>query len=356
MFRDIEIQNAEQLMNPLWIDVRSPDEFREATIPGAINVPLFDDEERAQIGTVYKQESQEAAKLLGLEIASKKLPALVRTIGSMQENGRDTIVFCWRGGMRSKTVATIMDLMDVSVYRLTGGYRAFRNHIAESLLTYERDEPVPRCVVLHGMTGVGKTMLLQQMHEEGWPVLDLEKLAGHKGSVFGAIGETDVRNQRMFEALLYEELKRLKGQPYMIIEAESKRIGRVMLPEFLVEAKALGLHIYLEAPLSIRVQRTLMQYPVNIDDMDDKVSFALKRIEKRVSPDLRHAWWCALQEQRYEDLIESLLRDYYDSRYQHAFEQYTGTIHYVDATDLEECKQSIREIIVATPASTIPNR
>jgi tRNA 2-selenouridine synthase len=345
MYRDINIKNTIDLKDIQWIDVRSPSEFAEATIPGAINIPLFTDEERAKIGTVYKQTSQEAAKRLGLEIASAKLPDLIDQISAVQKKHLQPIVFCWRGGMRSKTVATVADLMGIPIYRLEGGYRGYREYIKEILEQYANGRTLPKSVVIHGMTGCGKTMLLHRMHEEGYPVLDLEKMAGHKGSVFGGLGEIEVRNQRSFESLLVDELLRLENAPYMLVEAESKRVGRVSMPDFLMKAKEFGLHIYMQVPLDLRVQRTILQYPMDMPNLQEKVTFALKRIEHRVSPSLRKEWWDALHEKRYEDLIRSLLNDYYDPRYLHAFRQYEGPVYYVDGTDLEACKKEIIQIL-----------
>lgn len=314
----------------VWIDVRSPGEFRESTIPGARNVALFDDEERARIGIAYKR-SRAGAVELGLELASRKLPELVRTV-RREAGAQLPVIFCWRGGMRSRTLATVLDLLGHSCVRLTGGYRAYRQYVT-ARLAQARPEDVPRAIVLHGMTGVGKTRILQELACRGEPVLDLEALAGHRGSVFGGIG-LDIANQRTFDSRLLDELDRLRGAPYVFLEAESRRIGRATMPDFLIEAKRGGEHVELTASLSVRVSRTLDQY--RLDDPDEfalAVGRALEWIDKRFSPDLRarvREWYAR---RAYEPLIRALLTDYYDPRYRHAMEQYGQPFLCVDADD-----------------------
>ena len=154
MFQDITVEEWRTLREDkkaTTIDVRSPSEFAAATIPGSLNIPLFDDAERAEIGTIYKQVSVEAAKQRGLEIVSAKLPTFIRSFAEVP--GPKT-VFCWRGGMRSKTTATVLSLMGIRAARLTGGYRAYRQWVVDRLATIDYK---PRAYVLHGNTGCGKT-------------------------------------------------------------------------------------------------------------------------------------------------------------------------------------------------------
>ncbi|BCJ86677.1 tRNA 2-selenouridine(34) synthase MnmH [Effusibacillus dendaii] len=340
MSRDVKYEDIERRQGITLIDVRSEGEYQESHIPGAVNIPLLNNEERARVGTVYKQVGQGQAKELGLQIVSSKLPDLVKQI---QQAAVDTqpVVYCWRGGMRSKSVATVLDLLGIPALRLEGGYRAYRETVTERLAHFQLSA---RCVVIHGMTGTGKTELLKRLADDGEPVVDLEGMAGHKGSAFGSIGEHP-RNQRMFDSLLLDRLEELKGAPYLIIEAESKRIGRVNMPDFLVEAKEAGLHILLEAPLSVRVERTLDQYVVDDPDFHEKVTHALQSIEKKLPPDDRKFAWQYIEEYRYDQLAEILLVKYYDPRYAHSMQQYHGPFQRIDATDLEICKEEVKQII-----------
>jgi tRNA 2-selenouridine synthase len=343
MYRDVRYEELKNRKDVLLIDVRSEGEYEESHIPGAVNIPLFNNEERAQVGTVYKQIGQEQAKQLGLRIASQKLPALVQAVKEAAGKN-EPVIYCWRGGMRSKSVATVLDLMGISVSRLEDGYRGYRESVAEQLARFRLEA---KCVVIHGMTGVGKTELLRRLAEDGEPVLDLEGMAGHKGSAFGSIGESP-RNQRMFDSLLLARLEELEDSPYIIMEAESRRIGRVNMPEFLIEAKEQGLHILLEAPLSVRVKRTLNQYLVEDPEFQERLFGALRSIEKKLPPDDRQFAWQAVEEKNYDALAEILLVKYYDPRYKYTMSHYKGEFVTIDATDLELCKEKVKSVIHET--------
>jgi tRNA 2-selenouridine synthase len=266
------------------------------------------------------------------------LPDLLAEVRK-QMNGRDPVFFCWRGGMRSKSMATIADLMGIRCYRLIGGYRQYRSDVVERLQQFKL---TPRLVLLHGMTGVGKTEILQLLQTQGEPVIDLETLAGHRGSAFGHLGMKP-NNQRMFDSLLIEELERWQGHPYLLMEAESKRIGRVNIPDFLLEKREEGIHFMLHAPLHVRVERTLRQYLVGTDDFHEKVTQSLRAIEKKLSPQDRALAWQYLEEKRYAEFVALLLVSYYDPRYKHSLQKYNVSFIDVDATDLNRCAQTIRE-------------
>ncbi len=316
-----------------WIDVRSESEFTESSIPGAINIPLFNNEERAQIGTVYKQVNPVQARWLGLGIASRKLPEIVKQIAD-EAADRVAAIYCWRGGMRSRSVVTVLELMGIRAVRLTGGYRGYRQYVTERLATMAPTD-IPPLIVIHGMTGVGKTTLLRRLADLGEPVLDLERLARHRGSVFGGIGLKPA-NQRQFDAVLLETLEVVRGRPYLMMEAESKRIGHATMPDFLYEAKRTALHVELAAPLTVRVQRTLEQYALaDGEALHQAVERAIAFIQNRFSPDLRKrvAEWMKMR--AYAPMIAALLEEYYDPRYQHAQGEYGRPEVVVDATDLD---------------------
>ncbi len=343
MVKDYTFQEAEQQKNLRWIDVRSPGEFAQATIPGAVNLPLFDDEERAEIGTIYKQISVEAARKAGVHIVSAKLPYLMEQMAQIigREKG---IVFCWRGGMRSKTMATMAGLLDMPVFRLTGGYRSYRQHVTAFLQGISQ-EAIPPLFVLHGMTGVGKTQLLAKLRALGEPVIDLEDLARHRGSVFGAI-DRNPANQRQFESGLYAYFQPQNQAPYYIIEAESKRIGHATMPDFLDEAKHRGYAIEVTAPFEQRIERTLAAY--QSEDRDafyEAVDHALTRIERRLSPDSRKGLQAAFTARDDAKLAAILLADYYDPMYRYGMAQYETVFEKVDATDLDEAVLTIVSIL-----------
>jgi tRNA 2-selenouridine synthase len=245
LFQDITIDELLALRDKkelVMIDVRSPSEFQDSTIPGSINIPFFDDNERAEIGTIYKQVSVQAAKDRGLEIISTKLPAFVKTFEQIKEQ---KAVFCWRGGMRSKTTATVLSLMGIRIHRLTGGFRTYRKWVVDTL---EKMDFKPQLCVISGNTGAGKTAILRRLQEDGYPVLDLEALAGHRGSIFGHVGLRS-NNQKTFDALLVTNLLKLKDSPYLLMEGESKRIGKAVIPEFIVSKKESGTQLFIEMPI-----------------------------------------------------------------------------------------------------------
>ncbi|MGG6311712.1 tRNA 2-selenouridine(34) synthase MnmH [Paenibacillus macerans] len=318
MFQDLSLDDwAEQRENGkafTMIDVRSPSEYAESTIPGSLNIPLFDDRERAEIGTLYKQVSVDAAKQRGLEVVSAKLPDFVRRFAEIP--GRKA-VFCWRGGMRSRTTATLLSLMDIHAYRLAGGYRAYRQWVVGSL---EDMSFVPEMTVIHGNTGSGKTLLLRKLQEKGYPVIDLEGMAGHRGSVFGQIG-LQARNQKMFDSLLLEDLLHYQDAPYVLMEAESKRIGKVVVPDFLIAKKEQGRHIRIELPLSVRVQIILDDYEPG--NHPDACLQAFRKIKSKIHTPIAADIEQSLVNGQYDRAIELLLIYYYDPRYAHTEDQYT---------------------------------
>lgn len=311
------------------VDVRSPGEYAEFTIPGSINIPLFTDEERAEIGTIYKQASVEAAKERGLAIASAKLPALY---AKFRELKGQVVIYCWRGGMRSRTMATVMSLMGLKTFRLLGGIRSYRRWVQSTLAEYRLQAP---CIVLAGHTGTGKTQLLQRLREDGYPVLDLEGLAGHRGSIFGHIG-LEPNNQKKFEALLLDELLKLEaeGRPYLLIEGESRRIGKVVLPEFLVEAKRGGTVFTVRMPVQERVRNLMADYQP--EQHAEKVKESFEQIRRRMHTPAAREVESALGDGRYDDVAALLLEYYYDPRYEHAALQYDREPIVIDAADVNE--------------------
>ena len=221
------------LRSSITIDVRSPAEFEHAHIPHALNLPLFDNEQRALIGTTYKKQSREAAIKAGLPLFGTKMLPMIETVEAwikdrQKENDltKPTIyVHCWRGGMRSAAVAWLLDLYGYKVIQLTGGYKAYRNWVlAQFTIPYSLK-------VLGGYTGSGKTEILHALQEKNYAVIDLEGLAHHKGSAYGAIGQLPQPSQEMFENIVAEKLFEVnKKQKSIWIEDESQRIGTVLIP------------------------------------------------------------------------------------------------------------------------------
>ncbi|MFT9848073.1 tRNA 2-selenouridine(34) synthase MnmH [Aneurinibacillus sp. REN35] len=335
MFQDITVQELLEQHKQgkvVLVDVRSSAEFAEATIPGSMNIPLFTNEERAEIGTIYKQVSVEAAKERGLEIVSGKLPAFIK---QFQQYDAPLAVFCWRGGMRSKTTATLLSLMGLRVFRLLGGVRAYRRWVVERLEQYEFR---PQAIVIGGNTGCGKTHILHEMQKNGYPVLDLEAAAGHRGSIFGGIGTTP-NNQKSFDALLLHQLDRVNEAPYVVMEAESRRIGKILLPEFLIQAKAKGIHIIIELPIHERVRIILEEYRPK--EYKEQYIEAFLKIKKRIHIPIAAAIEEHLLHDEYEEAIRLLLKHYYDPRYTFMEGQYTGESIVIAADHVAEAAEAV---------------
>ncbi len=304
----INIENFLELANhyPV-IDVRSPGEYVHAQIPGAFSLPLFTDEERKIVGTAYKQQTKEIAIKIGLEFFGLKMKKMVEEVEKIVDSWRLTadnkvsaadnrqpttdnaiLVHCWRGGMRSAAVAWLMELYGFKVYTLIGGYKVFRNWVLEQFYIKHNLK------ILGGYTGSGKTLILQQLHMKGDSVIDIEKLANHKGSAFGAIGEAPQPTQEMFENLLAinlfkgkrknEEIKKREEllTPHtsaVWIEDESQRIGKLIIPNPFWENMRTSPVYFLEIPFEERLKFLVDTYGTF---EKEKLADSIERINKRL--------------------------------------------------------------------------
>jgi tRNA 2-selenouridine synthase len=260
-------------------DVRSPGEFQHAHIPGAVNLPLFNDEERAAVGTLYKQESREAAILQGLDYFGPKMRSMVAFVEKLSGEGispsdHTVLVHCWRGGMRSAGVAWLLQLYGFNVYTLQGGYKAYRNWVLQQL---SGDYNIS---VIGGNTGSGKTGIIRELMERGLQVIDLEGLASHKGSAFGNIGMPPQPSQEMFENRLAMSLfTNADGNSTIWMEDESQRIGDVNIPGSLWQYMIQKPVYFLEIPFENRLNHIVEEYgPLD----RERLVNAVIRIRKRL--------------------------------------------------------------------------
>ncbi|MEM1122557.1 MAG: tRNA 2-selenouridine(34) synthase MnmH, partial [Bacteroidota bacterium] len=209
---------------PLF-DVRSPAEFAKGHIPDAVNLPLFTNEERGIVGTIYKKENPRKAMLQGLEFVGPKMRWLIEAVEKVTTN-KQIAVHCWRGGKRSGSVAWLLGMAGLEVHTINGGYKAYRTHILNTFF-----EQKLNLVVLGGKTGCGKTKILKAIRAAGEQVIDLEGLANHKGSAFGFIGEPCPPTVEQFENNLFHQFSQLDLDRRIWVENESKRIGKVLIPQ-----------------------------------------------------------------------------------------------------------------------------
>lgn len=293
------------------IDVRSPGEFARGHIPGAVNVPLFENDERAVVGTLYKQAGRNAAVLEGLRIVGPKLAGIVERATALAPD-RLIAVHCWRGGERSGSVAWLLDKAGFhEVLTLRGGYKAFRNHVLESF------NNVPDLRILGGYTGTGKTETLRHLRELGEQVIDLEALAHHKGSSFGMLGEQPQPTQEHFENVLWHALQAVDRTRPLWLEDESRKIGKVLLPAPLYNALRMAAVFFCEMPQDQRVQRLVADYG---SFAKDELAAAVQRIARRIGP--QHAK-SALEALEAGELatVARITLDYYDRTYAHGLSQ-----------------------------------
>ncbi|MBP6310938.1 MAG: tRNA 2-selenouridine(34) synthase MnmH [Flavobacteriales bacterium] len=289
------------------IDVRSPAEFSQGHIPGAHNMPLFSNEERAIIGTLYKQKSRDAAMLEGLRIVGPKMAPMVEEARDLAIDGR-VAVHCWRGGERSASVAWLMEKAGFAdVVTLTGGYKAFRNHVLRS---FENRYDLR---ILSGYTGTGKTELLGHLKELGQQIVDLEDLANHKGSSYGAIGEDPQPSTEQFENLLWSALQEVDMKRPLWVEDESQMIGTVKIPDPFFAQVRNAFCYFADMPREERAARLVGSYGKY---PKAELAAATKRIEKRLGP--QHCR-TALEALENGDLhsVAMITLTYYDKTYLH---------------------------------------
>lgn len=317
--------------NYTLIDVRTPKEFEEEAIPGAINIPLLLDEERVEVGTAYKQVSPEKAKELGVEAIAKRLPEVFREV---QKHAKGRLVFyCAKGGMRSGSMAALFSALGYTTWKLEGGYRAYRQYILKEIP--KLNEGI-KYYILHGKTGIGKTKVLQRLEAKGYSVLDLEKMADHKGSFFGGVCEKRGQSQKRFESLIFDYL--YKNRPtYVLAESESKRIGNVYVPESIFNSLANGKHLSLETTIEERVKIINEDYA---GATNEELQSCLDKVGRYISKEKYEEYSELLKNNEIDELSKKLMIEYYDPLYQKSIDKYRyeREIFY---TNIEEAVESV---------------
>ena len=289
------------------LDVRAPSEYAQGHIPGALSFPLFSDEERARIGTTYKQNSQDKAVLLGLDYFGPKMSRMVQKAQKLVP-GKEVRLHCWRGGMRSGAVQWLLELAGFRVHLLNKGYKDYR-HFA--LAEFARPRTL---VVLGGLTGSGKTDVLHELARRQQAVLDLEGLANHKGSAFGNIGQLPQPTQEQFENELAWQLATISPETVSWIEDESRTIGSVHVPPPLFAQMRAAPLLLLDIPRQVRVRKLAEEYG---QEDPGALATAILRIRKRLGGLATKDALAAIAEEDMEKMV-SLVLDYYDKTYTHS--------------------------------------
>ncbi|MGE0569457.1 MAG: tRNA 2-selenouridine(34) synthase MnmH [Bacteroidia bacterium] len=293
-----------QSKNFLIIDVRTPNEFAKGHISGAINLPLFSDEERAIVGTLYKQKGRQEAILKGLEIVGPKLSRFILDIKSYTSD-KKIFLYCWRGGMRSSSMAWLFDLYGFEPHLLVKGYKSYRNWVLETLKTKLN------LLILGGRTGSSKSYVLREIQNLGEQVLDLEKLANHKGSAFGHLGENIQPSQEAFENLLATAINSLNKEKITLVEDESRLIGNKIIPETIWETMRSSKVLYIDLPFEERVKHLLKDYGKFDSNL---LRASILKISKRMGPEQTKNCLSALEENDLKTVCEICL-EYYDKSY-----------------------------------------
>jgi len=341
MVQEISVSEALTLPGAVFVDVRSPSEYEQACIPGAFNIPLLSDEERAEIGKVYHQHSPEKAKMLGLEMVSPRLGQLVEKYQE-RSAGRPVVIYCWRGGLRSHSVAAVLELVGIPVFCLAGGYKAYRKLVTEYLYQLPLK---PTVVVLHGLTGVGKTEVLGALDGIGVATVDLEGAACHRGSVFGDIGMGAQPSQKAFESSLFHRLKAMDTEPFLVTECESRKIGRLFVPPSLFEAMNQGGHILLFTDIRHRVDRLLEIYHSGGTRNQAEIIDSIKQLTPRLGHKTANSLVDGVVAGNLELVVETLLTQYYDPLY--GYPDKPGGLFdlCVDSSDIGSAAQVIKQYL-----------
>ena len=342
MITKLPITEAIALLSLPVFDVRSPGEFEQAHIPGAINLPLFNNEERSLVGTIYKQQGRQPAIKAGLGYFGTKMRGMVEEVEAelrKRNVGNQLIVHCWRGGMRSAGVAWLLDLYGFKVHTIVGGYKAYRRWALGSF------EKKYNMALLGGGTGSGKTKALKRL-QSNMPVLHLEDISGHQGSAFGGINQPAQCRQEMFENKLALELYKL-GNQFFLVEDESRRIGNHNIPIGIWQQMRNAKLYFAELPFEKRLQNITEDYgklPL------EKLSEATLRISKRLGPNETKMVLQHLQQNNIEAAFAILLT-YYDKQYAKSMlqreEPDTQIIKFA-ATDDVDIAEKLQQIIKQT--------
>lgn len=290
------------------IDVRSPSEFAEDHVPGAVNLPVLDDAQRAEVGTIYKQQSPFMARKLGAALVAQNAARHLQTHLADKPGDYRPLVYCWRGGQRSNALAAILSQIGWRAEVLSGGYKAYRRLVVGAL--YDQPFPCP-VILLDGDTGSGKTEILNRLPPHGWQVLDLEGLARHRGSVLGGFSEPQP-SQKAFETMLAARMAALDPGAPVVLEAESSKIGAINLPPRLWESMCAAPRLVIDVPRRARARHLSRIY----DDLSrDEAAQRLTKLSRLHPAERMGAWQQMLLAGRLEELAVSLMEHHYDPRY-----------------------------------------
>lgn len=336
------------------LDARSPAEFAEDHIPGAINCPVLNDEERIIVGTLYKQSSPFAARKVGAVLVARNVANHIETLFADKPRNWKPLVYCWRGGQRSGAFGHILREVGWSAKTLAGGYKTWRHHVIAQLAVRPTQL---RFTVIAGPTGSGKTRLLQALQAQGEQVLDLEALAAHKGSVLGAMPGQIQPSQKWFETQIFHALGSFDPDRTVYVESESKRIGQLRLPDAVYQGIQDGQWLHVQSSLQERVQFLLRDYDYLLSG--PVLEQQLDRLKELCGGQTVARWKLLASSRDFATLVAELLTQHYDRHYLRSLHQHAeGARHgSLLASDLSE--EGIAGLALAmvtgTGADSVPN-
>lgn len=320
----------------LFVDVRSPSEYEEDSIPNSVNIPLMNDEERKAVGTTYKQIGKNEARRLGVEIISPKMPGLFEQILELKNKNLQIVAFCARGGYRSTFFASVFSSIGIPIAQLEDGYKGYRKEVITTIPVLNENITY---IVLHGNTGVGKTDILHTLKNIGYSILDLEGAANHRGSLLGSIGIGGCNSQKKFETKIYEQLISNNSQ-YVFVEAESRKIGKVVIPDYISEKMSEGIHIFIDADLDYRVNSLKKDYVQN-DNWKDESIGAIERLNKYISKENIDSMKNEIVLGNFDFVAKELMQKYYDPMYSFKSDTLEYNAKFKASTNCDDIAQEI---------------
>lgn len=329
------------------IDVRSPAEFAEDHMPGAVNLPVLDNAERARVGTIYSQDSHFAARRIGAGLVAANIARHLEGALSEKPDDYRPLIYCWRGGMRSNAFATIASKVGWRCGLVTGGYQSWRRAVVSGL----RSDTAPfKMVLIDGQTGTAKTEIIRRLIENGAQAVDLEGLAAHRGSVFGALGHRGQPSQKAFETKLWDQFRSFDPEKPVIAEAESSKIGNIHIPRRVWESMQAAPRIEITASVAARAKYLTTAYADLTGDADSTLT-AIDKLRPFHSKARIAEWRELAAAGEHEALAASLIRSHYDPAYSRGRKQAEdGPLIKVGLDDLDgaELDRAVQRILEDT--------
>lgn len=327
------------------IDVRAPSEYAEDHLPGAINLPVLNDAERAQVGTIYKQISPFDARKVGSALVVANIASHISGPLKSKTGGWHPVVYCWRGGQRSGAMATILSQVGWRVAQVEGGYKSWRSLVIERVQNRGFSAPV---IVIDGNTGSAKTAILKRLALRGHQVIDFEGIANHRGSLFGAVGPQP--SQKMFEGYLASAIESLDTTRPVLVEAESSRIGNRTIPKAIWAGMACAPRLTIEVPLQVRATYLARNY-ADVRADKDRIQQTIRAMSAQHSAEQIKHWLNLVDSHNWTDLAQGLMSAHYDPRYIKHRSRYAelerGRVVLEDLSDLDHATGQVETVLAS---------